>query len=425
MKELVSLIPYFIATFICNTFLNLCYAKLNDHSFKINKNNLLIMTITSVVTMLNNTYVNYELKILLTMIILCTSYKLIFKDNFKRTIISFVIIYSIMLLLEIIITSILSSIGLLQNGDTANFLTIIKICLSIFIGLIEYVIFSVKIIRKGFKKLLKFFLQNMNALNIAYLMFLTMSILGIFNIHNFASDNSIQLIVLLIIMFAILFAIIIKSKAHEEILKNSNQKLIDYNERYGQFLDEYKIYKHNIKHKLAGIKTFGNTKINALIDDLLEEETHFTIRNNNLYNVPKGIKGIVAERLYNVNISVIVDNKIENDPFIKLSPKEFNAVSEAIGICLDNAVEASLETENPIITFDLNEDDEYIYIKTGNNFCNRIDIDELGDKYYSTKNRGSGLGLFSIIQNKLIKEKISIINDFYYIELKVKKHAEN
>ena len=110
-------------------------------------------------------------------------------------------------------------------------------------------------------------------------------------------------------------------------LKKSNKKLIEYNDKYGKFLDEYKIYKHNIKNKLTGMKAFGNKKINALIDDLLEEETTFSIKNNNLYNVPKGIKGIVAEKLYNTKINVIIDNKLKKDPFIKMSPQEFNKMN--------------------------------------------------------------------------------------------------
>lgn len=250
-----------------------------------------------------------------------------------------------------------------------------------------------------------------------------MTIIGILNLDNYATDNSVRLIIILVIIFAILFFMIIKAKTKEEFLEESNKRLIEYNEKYGQFLDEYKIYKHNIKNKLIGMKVYGNKKIKALIDDLLEEETTFSIKNNNLYNLPQGIKGIVAEKLYNIKINVIIENKLKNDPFIKLNPKEFNSISESIGICLDNAIEASIETENPIITLELYENKKNIYIKIGNNYTNNIDIDELGDKYYSTKNRGSGLGLFSLHRNNLIEEKISLINDFYYIELKIKKHA--
>lgn len=424
MKELVSFLPHIFMIFIGNIFYCLCFQKLNKTKFKINFKNILILIFASIIVCITNLFAKIEIKSLIVFIIMCINFKLLFNLNMKKTAISYLIIFLILMILEIIITNILSITGLLNSSEDANYLTIVKMLLSIIVSAFEYIIFSIKPINKLLKKLLRVLENFTSILNFSFLMYLAILTIGILNINKFSTDYSTQLIIILIIIFAFLFAIIIKSKAHEEILKNSNQKLIDYNERYSRFLDEYKIYKHNIKHKLAGIKTFGNKKINALIDDLLEEETHFTMKNNNLYNVPKGIKGIVAEKLYNVNISVIVDNKIVGDPFIKLSPKEFNSVSEAIGICLDNAVEASLETDNPIITFNLYEDNEYVYIKTGNNFCNRIDIDELGDKYYSTKSRGSGLGLFSIIQNKLIKEKISIINDFYYIELKIKKHAE-
>ena len=205
------------------------------------------------------------------------------------------------------------------------------------------------------------------------------------------------------------------------MLKISNKKLIDYNDNYGKFLDEYKIYKHNINHKLSAMKAYGNKKINALIDDLLEEETSFSIKNNELYNVPNGIKGIVAGKLYNKGYHVIIDNKIKKDPFITLDAKSFNSISECIGIALDNAIEASEETEEPIIIMDLYEDKENIYLKIGNNYCNSIDLDNIGSKYYSTKNRGSGLGLFSIKRNNLVKESIKIINNFYYIELQIKK----
>lgn len=423
MKEIIDLVIYFLSVLFSTIFYNLCYIKLNRHNFKVTFKSVLVIILTAVFIFINNSHNHLWLKFVLTIFIFCINFKIIYKDDWKNIIINYIVIYAMIIILEILVSNILLKIGLISNNAEAMLYTFSKFALSIIVSLLEYLIFSINIVNKLAKNLINFFISNVNASNIAYLLFITCAILGILNIDNFAANNSTQLILLLIIIFAILFAVIIKSKTKEEILKTSNKRLIDYNEKYGQFLDEYKIYKHNIKHKLAGMKTFGNKKINALIDDLLEEETTFTLKNNNLYNVPNGIKGIVAERLYNTKINVIIDNKLKGDPFVKLTPKKFNSISESIGICLDNAVEASIETNNPVVTLDLYEDEEYIYIKTGNNFCNNIDIDELGDKYYSTKNRGSGLGLFSIIHNKLIKEKISIINDIYYIELKIKKHA--
>lgn len=425
MNAIIEIFCCFISVLFSTVFYNLCYIKLTFNRLIINFKSIFVIILTAFLIFINNAYDNLWLKFILTSLIFCLNFKILYNDNWKKTIINYIIIYITIILIEIIFSNILLKIGILETSEVTMFYTISKIIISSLISVIEYLIFSISVINNATKKLALFFTNNVNASNIVYLLFITCAILGMFNIKNFASINSTSLIILLILIFAILFVIVIKSKTQEEFLKESNKRLEDYNEKYGKFLDEYKIYKHNMKHKLAGMKAFGNKKINALIDDLLEEETTFTIKNNNIYNVPKEIKGIVAERLYNSKIDVIVDNKLKGNPFKSMNAKEFNNISESIGICLDNAVEASLETTNPIVTLDLYEDNEYVYIKTGNNFSNTIDIDELGDKYYSTKNRGSGLGLFSLKQNKFIQEKISIINDFYYIELKIKKHADN
>lgn len=421
MREIIDLLPYFAVIFICVIFLDLCFAKLNNINLTLNKKNILIIVITAIFTIINNIYNNNELKTVFSLIILCTNFKLIYKMNMKNILISYIMIFLLLMLLEIIITNFLVATNILNNSSISLALNYVKLGLTISVNLIEYLIFCVRPIKNLLQKVLSFFINNSSVGNITYLMFLTMAVLGMLNVKTFATSNSIQFIISLVIIFIILFAVVFRSKTNEIMLKDSNKRLIDYNDKYGRFLDEYKIYKHNIKHKLSAMKSYGNKKINALIDDLLEEETAFSIKNNNLYNVPNGIKGIVAEKLYNVEFDIFVDNKIKKDPFKNLSPKAFHSISESIGIALDNAIEASNETDNPIITMDLKESKEEIFIKIGNNYSNSIDIGQLGTKFYSTKNRGSGLGLFSIMHNNLVKEKINIINNFYYIELQIKK----
>lgn len=423
MNEIINMIPYFFSVLLSTIFCNLCYIKLNDHKLKINIKNIVIILITSVLVFINNSYDNLWLKFICIPITSCISYKLLYKDNFKKIIITYIFLFGTTILIEIIFSNIFNVVGFINNYAMVLSYTISKIILSTLISVLQLILVSVKIINKISKQIINFF-NNINVVSILYLLFIPCYILGMINIENFANKGSMKLIMLLCILFLLLFSLVIKSKTKEEYLKKYNKKLIDYNEKYGQFLDEYKIYKHNIKHKLAGIKTYGNKKVNELIDDLLEEETTFSIKNNELYNIPNGIKGIVAEKLYSTNINVIIDNKVKGDPFSRLKPREFNSISESIGICLDNALEASEETIDPVIVMDLYEDKKNIFVKIGNNFINSIDIEEIGSKYYSTKNRGSGIGLFSIIQNKKIKEKISIINDIYYIELKIKKHAD-
>lgn len=421
MKEIIDVILWIIVLFICITSYNVCYAKINNYKIKIDSRFLIITLLATLLNLVNIHFNTIEVKIICNTILFCIEFKLIFNDDWKKIITNYIFIYLILFIIELTVTNGLLYFDILNNNLSANNTSYINLALTFAVQMIEYLLISIKIFRKHLQKLINFFIKNINFLNIAYLMFITISILGIINIQNFANSHSISLIIMLIIIFAILFVSIIKLKYQDEMLKKSNRQLIDYNNNYGKFLDDYKIYKHNINHKLAAMKSFGNKKINALIDDLLEEETTFSIKNNELYNIPNGIKGIVAEKLYNKDYHVMIDNKIKKDPFIKLDARSFNSISECIGIALDNAVEASEATEDPIILLDLNEDNENIYLKIGNNYCNSIDLDNIGNKYYSTKNRDSGLGLFSIKQNNLVKEKIEIINNFYYIELQIKK----
>lgn len=421
MRGIINVTLSIIIALISISLYNISYARINNHKINFNIKFILVTLLVTILNLINSNYNSVEIKIIFNVVILSFGLKLIYKDTWKKIITNYIFIYLILFITEMILTNTLLKLGVLHNNLSASTISYINLILTFSVQCIEYILISIKSFRKYLQRTINFFIENTPITNLLYLIFLTIVLLSIFNIKNFAYNYSFGLLTCLIAIFTLLFLAVIRLKYNEEMLKVSNKKLIDYNDNYGKFLDEYKIYKHNINHKLTAMKVYGNKKINALIDDLLEEETSFSIKNNELYNVPNGIKGIVAGKLYNKGYHVIIDNKIKKDPFITLDAKSFNSISECIGIALDNAIEASEETEEPIIIMDLHEDKENIYLKIGNNYCNSIDLDNIGSKYYSTKNRGSGLGLFSIKRNNLVKESIKIINNFYYIELQIKK----
>ena len=94
-----------------------------------------------------------------------------------------------------------------------------------------------------------------------------------------------------------------------------------------------------------------------------------------------------------------------------------------MGIVIDNAIEASSKTNNKYILIDIYNDNG-IVIEISNSFKGKVDINSINDKYYSTKGKNRGLGLFII--NKLIKSSnISyeqFINDSIFTTIiKIKK----
>ena len=95
---------------------------------------------------------------------------------------------------------------------------------------------------------------------------------------------------------------------------------------------------------------------------------------------------------------------------------------EVIAICLDNAIEASVDTEEKLICMGLYTDEDCYTIDITNSFNNFVDVDKLGEKDYSTKNRNSGLGLNYIENlNKDIKIKRIISDKNFKTIITIKK----
>ena len=209
-----------------------------------------------------------------------------------------------------------------------------------------------------------------------------------------------------ILLILILF-ILIDYKYRSKTLKQKNKFLSELNQDYDKL-------NNNLN------KTLKNNLLNLKNKKYLKDIHKF----DNFYNLPNDIKGLITQKLYDKNYDVIIDNKLPENTFSKLSHQEFTNLIECLNISIDNAIEATKEIKKPFIIIDLYEDKENIFIKIGNNFVSNIDLDNLENKYYTTKKNNFGLGLYSIKKNNYINEKIDIINNVYYITLEMKKYAE-
>ena len=68
-----------------------------------------------------------------------------------------------------------------------------------------------------------------------------------------------------------------------------------------------------------------------------------------------------------------------------------------LGIYLDNAIEASLETEHPVIHFHLGKINQYIVFIISNSFIDKgLSVDQMLKKEVTTKGTGHGIGLYNV-----------------------------
>ena len=206
-------------------------------------------------------------------------------------------------------------------------------------------------------------------------------------------------------------------------IKETNELLIKNNVQLEISLTDYRVIKHNIRNKLLGIKAVANQKTKALIDDMLKEYSD----NNDDYditNVPSGLNGIIYEKIAmykeeNLNITTI--NHIDEHILEKITPKSYNLLCEALGVVLDNAMEAAKESEDKIVYLHFTEVEDQIKIKVMNTYTGIIDIEKLGTINYTSKKKGHGIGLFSLIEKKKLDIRNSLKNNFFITNIAINK----
>lgn len=107
-----------------------------------------------------------------------------------------------------------------------------------------------------------------------------------------------------------------------------------------------------------------------------------------------------------------------------LGPRNYNSFCEALGITLDNALEACIKTEDKLLYLEFKEGKDSITIKVMNTFSGNIELDRLDTKEYTSKKEGHGLGLYSLFNRKNIVITTSIKNNLFINVIKVKKQKE-
>ena len=224
------------------------------------------------------------------------------------------------------------------------------------------------------------------------------------------------------VYFAIMFS---KEIYNNKILSVKNKYLNEYLENYEKMSDNYKTLKHNLRNDLYLIKC--SKEKDAVINKMYEKYTDDEACFSKISNIPSGLQGIIFLKMQYAetkNIKFIVDNKIDENELDENS-QIYLETCEIVAICLDNAIEASEETSQKMISMDINKNSSFYLIEITNIFNNRIDIDKLGEKNYSTKNRNSGIGL-NYIENlsKSITVKRLIIENIFRTIIKVKKQEK-
>ena len=271
------------------------------------------------------------------------------------------------------------------------------------------------------------FLNNIKVLDYSSVKFIFLIILylcfDIICVYNLEQNNYIFLLLIIAITTLIVVIIIIVQQYTIFTLKITKEYLSKNNQGFVNSINEFRILKHNLTNKLLGVRSVSNKKSKILIDEIIKEYNSQYLYNN-ITEIPNGINGLVFEKIHIHNkkdLNVKINNNIKENLLEIVGARGYNLLSEAIGVCIDNAIEASVKSKEKLIYLEFIEEDSNVLIRIINTYVGRIDIDKLGNINYSTKGEGHGIGIYSLIGKRKLKIRTYLKDKLFITEIKVKK----
>lgn len=403
----------------------LVYKKLSKNTnFRFNFKNMVYFLITTCLVTLNNlNNTVYITTPLVSALLIFLMLKLLFKDTWYKTI----CVDGVIILYSFILDPILSIIMSITftNVIELNIQAIPKLLITTMFSYIYYFTFYHTKVKILVQYIIETLLKSKKTVIFLYVSILIVNTFNILYGLNYL-DYKYYVTIILMIMYMVYFATMFSKEIYNnKILSVKNKYLNEYLENYEKMSDNYKTLKHNLRNDLYLIKC--SKEKDAVINKMYEKYTDDENWEGKISNIPSGLQGIIFLKMQYAetkNIKFIVDNKIDENELDENS-QIYLDTCEIVAICLDNAIEASEETSQKMISMDINKNSSFYLIEITNTFNNRIDIDKLGEKNYSTKNRNSGIGL-NYIENlsKSITVKRLIIENIFRTIIKVKKQEK-
>jgi len=195
-----------------------------------------------------------------------------------------------------------------------------------------------------------------------------------------------------------------KEKADMDARQDSYRRLQEYTNQIENMYSSLRSFKHDYSNILLSMSGYMESDDMEGLKRYFEKEILPTGKNiskntahiNQLMNIrTTELKSILSAKLLyaielNINVSIEVTNEIEDIPMDTLD------LTRVIGIFLDNAIEAALETDSPFLSFALvHADTEYVFIISNSFLEKGVPYASLAQPNVSTKGANRGLGLYN------------------------------
>lgn len=198
-----------------------------------------------------------------------------------------------------------------------------------------------------------------------------------------------------------------------EIEKAKSEQLVqlkDYAAQLESIYDEFRGFRHDYANILLtledGIYREDWEQVKQVYEQtvkptgqLMRKNEYSFVKLRNLH--VSEVKSILAAKIIMAQ-QMKIDVALEIEEPIHWIQMELIAFTRILSILLDNAIEAAAKTEKAKISIVLLEDPTIQRIKIENSSGEQVSLRQLGERGYSSKGKGRGLGLYNVQQ--LLKE---------------------
>ena len=415
----MNILIYIVSAMIMNAGELYGYYKISGEKFSFSNPKLyFIYFLQTLLIVLNYTYTQNIIKVLVTFFIIVLMCKLLFLN--KQLVECILISFIIELLIAFSEFIFMITVSLYQRVDN-NILvenwqgTIFG---NGFILLLFLLLVNTPIPLKIFNKL-KELTVNINIKKVS--LFLGIVIICesvLFYLSNYNTNNIFTIIVnfAITIIYFVIIMMLIKKESNYNTVYNKYITTLQELEEYESIINEYRVINHENQNQLNSIKGMtSNKRVREYIDEILNNKNkkNELILKQALLIPTGGLRGLIYSKLVimknkNINYNLHVDKKINIKLTKNISTKTMLNVCQIIGVYLDNAIEAVENLKQKNILINIYKADD-IAIEIINNKENYVDINKIDKAGYTTKEGIHGYGLSLV--SKILKEDPKLINE--------------
>lgn len=408
MKEISSTVVLYLFNLVSTYFMFLGYSFISKEKFKYNFKNIVFVIILAFLFLLNKKFNIVVSSVLTSIILLLLFSKIIFKNNIRNTIVYALTYYLILSVYDFIFSFFFYWLNAIIDPDLSqNYL--IMGGFTLLITFLTSLFCKLKFVRKFSDLIIN--LSKNNYVNVLVISLIILFIVILSTKLSLEYDYEkflFNLLLLSVFLFFIVFAFIKNHLAQKE--KQEKETLLEFISKYEKIIDENRINKHEMLNNLIILRSFedkNTEEYNKVLDDLI-----VTYDNNsdacikNISKLPTGLKGILYYKINdmrnkNINLNVNISKRVSS-PLEKLPLDEYVILSRIIGIVMDNALEASIKSKEKFVMIEVFEQNDNVIIIIENSYNNKVNVNDLKKKNFSTKGKSRGLGLY--IANILLKK---------------------